>query len=85
MELVEERPIDDVPAEPLHCVCRRLASVRTHCVVALFRDPSPLAANGLFSGRGVTQASCALPTGHLGNREFRRVSQDIDTCRLTKL
>jgi hypothetical protein len=60
MELVEQLPIDDAPAE--HCIYRRLASVRTHCVVALFRDPSPLAANGLFSGRSLTQTSSALPT-----------------------
>jgi hypothetical protein len=36
MELAEERAIDEAPAQPPHCVGRKLAPARTHCLVALF-------------------------------------------------
>jgi hypothetical protein len=38
MEFVLQRPIDAAPAAPLHCVCGKIASVPTHCLVALFRE-----------------------------------------------
>jgi hypothetical protein len=62
MQLAEERPTDEAPAEPLDCFCRKLAFVRVPCVVALFRDPSPLGPNSLFAGRSQTHAGCALQT-----------------------
>jgi hypothetical protein len=83
MAIVAERPIDEAPGEPLHGFYPKIVSVRTHWVAALFRDPSPLGANGLFTGRA--QAEPRPANGHLRNGQFRRSLQDTDSFGLAKL
>jgi hypothetical protein len=82
MAIVEERPILEAQ-EPLHGFCRNIVSVRTHWVVALFRDPSPLGASGLFTGRA--QAELRPANSHLGNRQFQNICKtpialDLRNC-----